>query len=131
MNPVAIVRSRVDRSVRNLVGGAILVLLQIAAVPAYAAAAAPEANGAQVLEAFDRQQVQRVDASAVSDKKKQLIMFSLGVPLLILLLSTGAVGIAMAVFGKQVFVMHMVLAGLTVTLALVHVIVGLVWFYPF
>jgi len=25
----------------------------------------------------------------------------------------------------------MILAGLTMTLALVHVIVGLVWFYPF
>jgi hypothetical protein len=26
---------------------------------------------------------------------------------------------------------HMILAGLTVTVALIHVAVGLVWFYPF
>jgi len=89
-------------------------------------------NSNQVMEAFDRQQVEKVGAdTVVTDKKKQIIMFSLGVPLLILLLTTGALGIAMALFGKQVFVMHMVFAGLTVTLALVHVIVGLVWFYPF
>ena len=60
-----------------------------------------------------------------------LVLFMLGVPLLILLLITGALGIAMAIYGKQVFVMHMLCAGLTVTLAFVHVIVGLVWFYPF
>jgi hypothetical protein len=117
---------------RTLVGGLAAATLQFAAANAGAAESAPaENNGAQILEAFDRQQVQKVDANAVGDKKKQLIMFSLGVPLLILLLTTGALGIAMAVFGKQVFVLHMVLAGLTVTLALVHVIVGLVWFYPF
>lgn len=89
-------------------------------------------SSTQVMEAFDRQQVEKVDAgSALSDKKKQLVMFMLGVPLLILLLATGALGIAMAVYGKQVFLMHMIFAGLTMTLALVHVIVALVWFYPF
>jgi hypothetical protein len=102
------------------------------ATPAAATKPAGEANGVQVLEAFDRQQVQRVDSAAeVPQKKKQLIMFMLGIPLLILLLSTGAVGIAMGVFGKPLFLLHMILAGLTMTLALVHVIVGLVWFYPF
>jgi hypothetical protein len=125
--PTLLVRGR-----RLLFCSALLALTQVVNVTAFAAEPAPENNGAQVLEAFDRQQVQRVDAgAAISDKKKQLIMFSLGVPLLILLLSTGALGVAMAVFGKQVFVMHMIMAGLTVTLALVHVIVGLVWFYPF
>jgi hypothetical protein len=116
---------------RSFAGAVLAALLQLMPFSALAADAAPEPNGTQVLEAFDKQQVQRVDAGAITEKKKQLIMFSLGVPLLILILATGALGIAMAVFGKQVFVMHMVLAGLTVTLALVHVIVGLVWFYPF
>ncbi len=102
------------------------------AAPVAAAKPAGEANGVQVLEAFDRQQAQRVDGAAeVPTKKKQLIMFMLGIPLLLLLLSTGAVGIAMGVFGKPLFLLHMILAGLTMTLALVHVIVGLVWFYPF
>lgn len=103
-----------------------------ATAPTTAATPAPEVNGVQVLEAFDRQQVQRVDSAAeIGEKKKHLIMFMLGIPLLILLLSTGAVGIAMGVFGKPLFLLHMILAGLTMSLALVHVIVGLVWFYPF
>ena len=41
------------------------------------------------------------------------------------------VGIAVAVFGKPLFLVHMILAGLTVTVALIHVIVGVVWFFPF
>lgn len=99
---------------------------------AQAADGAADNNGTQVLEAFDRQQVQRVnEGSAVSDHKKQVIMFAMGVPLVILLLITGGLGIAVGVYGKPLFVTHMVFAGLTMTLALVHVIVGIVWFYPF
>jgi hypothetical protein len=99
---------------------------------AQAADSAADSNGTQVLEAFDRQQVQRVnEGSAVSDHKKQVIMFAMGVPLVILLLITGGLGIAIGVYGKPLFVTHMVFAGLTMTLALVHVIVGIVWFYPF
>ena len=111
----------------------VLLLLSFNLAPLVQAAEAPrDVNGVQVLEAFDRQQVDRVDsAAAIGDKKKHLVMFLLGIPLLILLLTTGAVGIAMGIFGKPLFLLHMILAGLTMTLALVHVIVGLVWFYPF
>ena len=111
----------------------VLLLLSFNLAPLVQAAEAPrDVNGVQVLEAFDRQQVDRVDsAAAIGDKKKHLVMFLLGIPLLILLLTTGAVGIAMGLFGKPLFLLHMILAGLTMTLALVHVIVGLVWFYPF
>jgi len=45
--------------------------------------------------------------------------------------SVASVGIAVAAFGKPLFLVHMILAGLTVTVALVHVIVGVVWFFPF
>lgn len=111
----------------------VLLLLSFNLAPLVQAAEAPrDVNGVQVLEAFDRQQADRVDsAAAIGDKKKHLVMFLLGIPLLILLLTTGAVGIAMGLFGKPLFLLHMILAGLTMTLALVHVIVGLVWFYPF
>ncbi len=111
----------------------VLLFLSFNLAPLVQAAEAPrDVNGVQVLEAFDRQQVDRVDsAAAIGDKKKHLVMFLLGIPLLILLLTTGAVGIAMGLFGKPLFLLHMILAGLTMTLALVHVIVGLVWFYPF
>lgn len=89
-------------------------------------------NGAAVLEAFDQQQVQRVkQASELNDRNKRLIMFALAVPLFILLLVTGGLGIATGVYGKKLFIPHMICAGLTVTLALAHAIVGIVWFYPF
>lgn len=96
------------------------------------AAGMHESNGAQVLEAFDRQQVQRVNGSGLSEHKKHLIVFIIGVPLILLLFITGGLGIAMGVFGKQqLFLPHMILAGLTMTLAVVHVVVTLVWFFPF
>src|SRR5271169_574798 len=90
---------------------------------AQAAEDSKASNGTQVLEAFDRQQVQRVNqASTLSDHKKHLIMFLLGVPLFILLLITGGLGIATGIFGKHLFIAHMIFAGLTITLALAHVI---------
>ena len=109
-------------------------LLMLFSAPlAQAAESAQVTNGTQVLEAFDRQQVQRVnEGSALSDHKKHVIIFLIGAPLIVLLLVTGGLGIAMGVYGKrQLFLPHMVLAGLTMTLAIVHVVVSLVWFYPF
>ncbi len=91
----------------------------------------PKGESAKVMEAFEQQLSQvKIDRPSTI-QKKHLTMFLLGVPLLILLLITGALGIAMGVYGKQVFVLHMVSAGLTITLAFVHAIVGVVWFYPF
>ena len=83
------------------------------------------------MHAFTSQEVKDSDVIAIDEKKKRLIMFFLGVPLLILLFTTGALGIAMGVYGKQVFVAHMICAGLSMTLALGHAVVGIVWFYPF
>lgn len=88
-------------------------------------------NSAQVMEAFEQQASQIGVDRPSTIQKKHLTMFLLGVPLLILLLVTGALGIAMGIYGKQVFVLHMISAGLTITLAFVHAIVGVVWFYPF
>lgn len=89
-------------------------------------------NGPQILEEFGRQQPQRAArATSIAEHERQVIMFSIGTVLLVLLLSTASVGIAVAVFGKPLFLLHMILAGLTVTVAIVHVIVGLVWFFPF
>jgi hypothetical protein len=112
---------------------ALLMLFMFFVIPiAQATDNAQENNSARVLEAFDRQKAQRVDEGvAVSDHKKHLVMFMLGVPLIILLLITGVLGIGMAVYGKPLFVAHMISAGLTITLAIAHVIVGVVWFFPF
>jgi hypothetical protein len=88
-------------------------------------------ESAQILQDFNKQHLEVEHAKAISDKTKQRIMFLLGVSLLTLVLITGGLGLAMGLFGKQVFVAHMVFAALSVTLAIVHAIVGLVWFYPF
>ncbi len=89
-------------------------------------------NGAAILKAFDDAQVQRVkQASELNDHGKRTIMFALAVPLFILLMITGGLGIATGVFGKKLFIPHMIFAGLSLTLALAHAIAGIVWFYPF
>ena len=89
-------------------------------------------NGAKILEQFGRQQPQRATGvTTIAEHEKQVIMFSIGAVLLTLLIGTASVGIAVAIFGKPLFLVHMILAGLTVTVALIHVVVGLVWFFPF
>jgi len=85
-------------------------------------------DNSQVIQAFTSQEKPQ---QTLEEQTRHLIMFVMGVPLLILLLVTGALGIAMGVYGKQVFVAHMVFAGLSMTLALAHAVVGIVWFYPF
>ena len=86
----------------------------------------------QILEQFGRQQLPGSNhTTVIGDHEKQVIMFSIGAALLVLLIGTASVGIAVAVFGKPLFLVHMILAGLTVTVALIHVIVGAVWFFPF
>ena len=88
-------------------------------------------ESAQILQDFNKQHLETEHAKAISDKTKQRVMFLLGVVLLILVLTTGGLGLALGLFGKQVYVAHMIFAALSVTLAIVHAIVGLVWFYPF
>lgn len=110
----------------------LMVLFFFAIAPASRAADDGQVgNSIQLMESFAKQATKVEDSNVFSDHKKHVIMFLMGVPLLILILITGALGVAMVVYGKQVFTMHMIFAGLTVTLALAHVVTGLVWFYPF
>jgi hypothetical protein len=88
-------------------------------------------DSSRVMETFEQQASQIKTDRPSTIQKKHLTMFLLGVPLLILLVITGALGIAMGIYGKRVFVLHMISAGLTITLAFVHAIVGVIWFYPF
>ena len=116
---------------RGLLASAVLIF---AHGPLCVADTAPPstANGLQVLEQFGHQQPQAAPrASSIADHERQVIMFSIGAVLLLLLIGTASVGVAVAVFGKPLFLLHMILAGLTVTVAIVHVIVGVVWFFPF
>lgn len=89
-----------------------------------------EPNSTEVLRSFDRAGAGAA-ADAATEKSRRWVMFFMGAPLLVLLLVTAGLGIAMGVYGKQVYVPHMVFAGLSLTLAFVHAIVGLVWFRPF
>jgi len=108
---------------------ALLSVLSCACLPVCLADSQPATTGPQILEEFQRQQ--RARTTSIAEHERQVIMFSIGAALLLALLSTASVGIAVGVFGKPLFLLHMILAALTVTLALVHVIVGVVWFFPF
>jgi hypothetical protein len=100
-------------------------------LPAQAIEQSSEGESAQILQAFNKQHRETEHAKSITDKEKQRIMFLMGVVLFILVLITGGLGLAMGLYGKQVFVPHMLFAGLSVTMAIAHEIVGLVWFYPF
>ena len=90
-----------------------------------------EKNNSSVMLAFTSNEVKDSDIIAIEDETKRLVMFLMGVPLLILLIATVILGIAMGIYGKPVFLAHMICAGLSMTLALGHAVVGIVWFYPF
>lgn len=92
---------------------------------------ADEQNDSSVIQSFVSREVEESDIVAIEDETKRLVMFFMGVPLLLLLIATVALGIAMVIYGKQVFVAHMICAGLSLTLAMAHAVVGLVWFFPF
>lgn len=108
-----------------------VLLSTLSFLPAYAEESASSGESAQILQAFNQQHRNDERDKAISPKEKQQIMFLLGVVLITLVLITGGLGVAMGLYGKPVFVAHMVFAGLSVSLAIVHAIVGLVWFYPF
>jgi len=63
-------------------------------------------------------------------ERKHQILFLMGISLLLLLLITGTLGIAMVAFGKDVFLPHMIFAGLSLTLAAVHSATAIAWFWP-
>ncbi|MGD8571546.1 MAG: hypothetical protein PVH98_03755 [Gammaproteobacteria bacterium] len=85
----------------------------------------------QVMQSFTSQEDVESGLVSIDDKRKRQIMFAMGIPLLLFIMITVALGIAMGVFGKEVYVAHMIFAGLSLTLAFGHAIVGLVWFWPF
>lgn len=94
----------------------------------------PAQDNHRVLQAFENQaekKQQTDDALTISTKQKHKILFFMGISLLIGLFVTAGLGIAMGIYGKPVFVAHMLSAGLSVTLALIHAVVAIVWFFPF
>jgi hypothetical protein len=121
-------RSRVAGCLR-----AALLLLALLSPPMAAWPAAsgqPPSSDVEVMRAFT--EAERPSGhEAISEQRKHLILFVLGVTLLVFILTTAVLGINMAIFGKRVFVAHTIFAGFTVTLAITHAVIALVWFFPF
>ncbi len=98
-------------------------------------ALAAERSNETVIQEFvqqeDRAKLSQLEQQRAEMRKKHQILFLMGLVLLISILTTVGLGIAMGVYGKQVFIPHMVMAGISTTLAIVHAVVAIVWFYPF
>ncbi len=88
-------------------------------------------DSVQIMEAFNQDAMAEQEAYALKDEDKHKILFYMGVSLLVLLCATAYFGISMVVFNQEVFVRHMICAGLTVTLGIAHAVAAAVWFFPF
>jgi len=84
-----------------------------------------------VMQAFATEQAEEGKAVRISDQRKHFWLFVMGIMLLTLILLTATLGILMGIYGKDIFIAHMLTAGLTVTLAIAHAIAAIVWFNPF
>jgi len=105
----------------------------ISAVEATAAnkldAATSDQHFSDVMEQFNEEKALAAER-AISMKSKHQILFWMGGTLLCLVLLAASFGIAMGIFNKDVFIWHVLSAGLATTLAVVHGVVAFVWFYP-
>lgn len=88
-------------------------------------------SGISVVESFQTKQSPQEKATSISDHEKTVIMFIMGVALLIAVITTASLGLSMALHGKEVFIPHMISAGVSVFLAIAHSVVAIVWFFPF
>jgi len=86
-------------------------------------------HASEVMEQF-QEDVVIAPERAISTNRKHQILFLMGAALLILILFAAGFGVAMGIFDKDVFVWHVLSAGLATTLAIAHGIVAFVWFYP-
>lgn len=98
--------------------------------PVWAAERSSEAVIQEFVKQDERTQAVILKERQAEARGKHQILFLMGTVLLASILTTVGLGIAMAVYGKQVFVPHMLFAGLSTTLAIVHAVVAIVWFYP-
>jgi len=106
-------------------------LVGVSLADSQSAGKADSESEAQIIQKFTSQESIDSEIITIGDQRKRQVMFAMGVPLLLFIIITVSLGIAMGVFGKDVYIAHMIFAGLSLTLALAHAIVGLVWFWPF
>lgn len=88
-------------------------------------------SGISIVESFQTKQAPPEKATAISDHEKGVIMFIMGVALLLAVITTASLGLSMVLRGKEVFIAHMIGAGISVFLAIAHSVVAIVWFFPF
>lgn len=86
---------------------------------------------ADVLKSFHGAQRGELVESYDEQRFQHQVMFVMGVTLLLFVLLTAGFGVAMAMLGKDVFLAHMICAGISVFLTIAHSVVAIVWFYPF
>jgi len=106
-------------------------LLVIASPSSHAQETQPVDDSLEVMEVFKQDALAKQVSNELTDEEKHKILFYMGIALLILLCTTAYLGVSMVVFNQEVFVKHMISAGLTVTLGLAHAVVAIVWFFPF
>jgi hypothetical protein len=92
---------------------------------------AAEDNASAVVQSFNQSGAGGMVESFEELKFRHEIMFFMGAALLVFVFLTAGLGLSMALKGKDVFVAHMLSAGVTVFLAVAHSVVAIVWFFPF
>ena len=88
-------------------------------------------NRSQVLSTFVGKDRGELLDSFDERREQHKILFYMGVTLLLFILLTAGFGVSMALLGKDVFVPHMICAGISVFLSIAHAVVAVVWFFPF
>jgi len=112
-----------------LASGLVVVTSASAATQTNSETAKPGQHSSAVMEQFNVEKALAAER-AISTKSKHQILFWMGTALLCLIFLAAGFGIAMGIFDKDVFVWHVLSAGLATTLAITHAVVAFVWFYP-
>jgi len=102
-----------------------------AAPGAQSSANSTSSEDIKAIQTFNKRRYDEVGVLKVEAQKKHKILFIMGVCLLIGILTTAGLGLAMALGDKPVFMWHMAVAGMTVTLAIAHAVTSIIWFFPF
>jgi len=85
----------------------------------------------KAIQTFNKRRYDEVGILKVAAQKKHKILFIMGVCLLLGILTTAGLGLAMVLGEKPLFMWHMAVAGVTVTLAIAHAVTSIIWFFPF
>jgi len=85
----------------------------------------------KALQTFNKLRENEAGILKVETQKKHKILFIMGICLLLGILTTAGLGLAMVLGDKPVYMWHMAVAGITVTLAIAHAVTSMIWFFPF